>query len=168
MIMKRKEKSGENKTRRAFLKSIWKYLGIIALLEAGVVSFSLMRTHSARMGNKGKYLKTVGSLDDFPQGTVMPIRSGRFFMIRLEDGGLMAVSMICTHLGCTVNWDPSEFVFKCPCHSSVFDRWGNEIKSPATRPLNYYKVLVREGKVIVDLEKFLVRKKFDPSVVTYV
>ena len=166
--MKRKEKDQESATRREFLKILWRYLGIIALLETGVVSFSLMGARSSRMNRKGKYLKTVGSLSDLPPGTVMPIRSGRFYIIRLEDGGLMAVSMVCPHLGCTVNWDSVEHIFKCPCHSSAFDRFGNVIKSPATKTLNYFKVLVENGKIKVDLEHYLVRKKFDPSVVTYV
>jgi cytochrome b6-f complex iron-sulfur subunit len=153
--------------RRAFLKSIWKYLGLLAVVEAIVVSFSLMRTRSSQSNLEPQNLKAVGSLSDIPPGTLIPFRTGRFFLIRLDDGGLMAISMICSHLGCTVNWDASDSVFKCPCHSSSFDKFGNVIKSPASKALNYHKVLVKEGMVMVDLKNILVKQKFDPGVVTY-
>jgi cytochrome b6-f complex iron-sulfur subunit len=153
--------------RRVFLKSIWKYLGILALLEAVVISFSMMKGRANRSGPESRNLKAVGNLSDIPPGTIMPFRSGRFYLIRLDDGGLMAVSMICSHLGCTVNWDASENIFKCPCHSSSFDKYGNVIKSPATKALNYHKVLLNEGNILVDTENIMVKQKFDAEVVTY-
>ena len=153
--------------RRAFLKTIWKYLGLVALIEAIVISFSLMRSKSTRAQMEARNLKTVGNLSDIPPGTIMPFRSGRFYLIRLDDGGLMAVSMICSHLGCTVNWDAADKVFKCPCHASSFDKWGNVIKSPATKSLNYHRVLVRDEMVFVDMENIIVKQKFEPGVLTY-
>ena len=153
--------------RRDFLKSIWKYLGILALLEAIVISFSMVRSRASRSVQERRNLKKVGKLSDIPPGTIMPFRSGGFYLIRLDDGGLMAVSMICSHLGCTVNWDASEDVFKCPCHSSSFDRLGNVIKSPATKALNYHKVLLQDGIIMVDTDNVMVRQKFEPGVITY-
>ncbi len=155
-------------SRRDFLKSIWKYLGLIALIEGIILSFSMMRSRSSNKRLKSENLKPFVSLANVPPGSVIPFRSGRFYLIRLEDGGLMAISMICTHLGCTVNWDMTDNVFKCPCHASSFDKQGNVIKSPATRALNYHRVQIENGQVFVDLENYLIRKKFDPSVVTYI
>jgi cytochrome b6-f complex iron-sulfur subunit len=159
----------ENKeSRREFLNSIWKYLGLIAMLEAVVISLTMMRSRTSKGNERKGGMKPIASLANVPPGSVIPFRSGRFYLIRLEDGGLMAISMICTHLGCVVNWDMIDNVFKCPCHASSFDKLGNVIKSPATRALNYHRVRVENGQVLVDLENFLVRKKFDPSVVTYI
>ncbi len=155
-------------SRREFLNSAWKILGIVAVLEAVVLSFSMMRTRSSGGSGEKKLMKAAGNLADLPPGTVMSFRSGRFFLVRLDDGGLLALSMVCSHMGCTVNWDASEKVFKCPCHASSFDRLGNVIKSPAARALNYHKVIVENGRIMVDLNRFIVRKEFDPSVVTYV
>jgi cytochrome b6-f complex iron-sulfur subunit len=155
-------------SRRSFLKSTWKYLGIVALLEAVVVSFSMMKTRSSGTTLDQKNLKVIGSLSEIPPGTLIPFRSGHFFLLRLDNGGLMAISMTCSHLGCTVNWDATENIFKCPCHSSSFDRMGNVIKSPAAKALNYHRVIVENGTIMVDLDNLMVRQKFDPSVVTYV
>lgn len=50
-----------------------------------------------------------------------------------EEGKIFALSLVCTHLGCTVNVTPGNLV--CPCHGSVFDRQGVVLKGPADRPL---------------------------------
>src|SRR5688572_17172981 len=41
------------------------------------------------------------------------------WMIKME-GRLVALSNICTHLGCIPNWLPAELKFKCPCHGSGY------------------------------------------------
>ena len=160
-----KEKIKNILTRREFLNSLWKYLGILAILEGVILSFSMMRSRSSAVKESNLY-KSAGKLADIPRGSVMPFRSARFFLVRRDDGGLMAISMVCSHLGCTVNWDASEQLFKCPCHASVYDSLGNVVKSPATKALNYHRVIVENGEVLVDLGNFIVRKEFDPSVVT--
>lgn len=154
-------------TRRSFLKSAWKYLGVIALLEGVWIALSMMKNKQGTSSLEERNLKTVGKLSEIPTGTLIPFRTGRFFLLRLDDGGLIAISMICSHLGCTVNWDASEGLFKCPCHSSCFDRLGNVVKSPASKGLNYHKILVKDGVILVDVENVMVRQAFDPSVVTY-
>lgn len=163
-----KETLKERLSRREFLNSIWKYLGVLAILEALVISFSMMRARTVAGTQRSKLYKSAGKLADLAPGTMVPFRSGRFFLLRLDDGGLLALSMVCSHMGCTINWDASEKVFKCPCHASVFDKLGNVVKSPASRALNYHKVIIENGEIMVDLENFITKKEFDPSVVTYV
>ena len=64
--------------------------------------------------------------------------------MRLDDGGLLALSCKCTHLGCTVPWVEKEKKFLCPCHASAFDITGNVINSPAARALDTFPVSDRE------------------------
>jgi cytochrome b6-f complex iron-sulfur subunit len=50
-----------------------------------------------------------------------------------EDGRIYALSLVCTHLGCTVNVTAGDLV--CPCHGSVFNRQGVVLQGPAAYPL---------------------------------
>lgn len=69
-----------------------------------------------------------------------------------KDGDeIVALSPICTHLGCTVNWNANEDYpdqYYCPCHDGRFEKDGTNIKgTPPTRPLDYYDVEVRDGAI---------------------
>ncbi len=58
-----------------------------------------------------------------------------------------ALSLVCTHLGCTVAFDNTNDVFNCPCHGSKFDGQGGVLNGPAATPLNKLKVAVN-GSVL--------------------
>jgi cytochrome b6-f complex iron-sulfur subunit len=64
----------------------------------------------------------------------------------------IALSPICTHLGCTVEVEPARIV--CPCHGSTYDRQGNVLQGPAQRPLARYAVeTTADGVLVIDLGK---------------
>jgi len=54
---------------------------------------------------------------------------------RDEDGVLHAVSPVCTHLGCQLNWNSGDRSWDCPCHGSRFSPDGEILQGPAVRPL---------------------------------
>jgi cytochrome b6-f complex iron-sulfur subunit len=71
-----------------------------------------------------------------------------------NEGRFVAMSNICTHLGCVPTWLPAENKFKCPCHGSGYYPNGINFEGPAPRPLERFKVTLNsEGKVIVDKSK---------------
>ncbi len=86
------------------------------------------------------------------QKNTIPLRGALVFkrsrvaVIRGEDD-VYALSLVCTHLGCTVNVTAENLI--CPCHGSVFDRAGNVIKGPAERPLPRLTVEERGNKLVV-------------------
>lgn len=49
------------------------------------------------------------------------------------ESGFRALSLVCTHLGCTVEKSPDGFT--CPCHGSRFDANGNVLLGPARKAL---------------------------------
>ncbi|SFV00918.1 ubiquinol-cytochrome c reductase iron-sulfur subunit [Alicyclobacillus macrosporangiidus] len=81
----------------------------------------------------------------------------RAWVILQEDGSPLAMSPICTHLGCQVNGtlgpdgkpEPSQdgqWWFHCPCHGSKYTVYGIQSPgSPAPRPLDVHKVKVDEA-----------------------
>lgn len=52
--------------------------------------------------------------------------------------GFSALSLVCTHLGCTVGENAQGFA--CPCHGSRFDAAGNVLHSPAAKSLQPLRV----------------------------
>ncbi len=71
--------------------------------------------------------------------------------VRQTDQGVEALSSRCTHLGCTVRYEPATRRFPCPCHGSVFDLEGQVLHGPAERPLERYPVRVVNGHLYVEV-----------------
>jgi cytochrome b6-f complex iron-sulfur subunit len=154
--------------RRNFLKKVWKVLGLVAAAELLFFLFSLLKpTREINKSKPGSTLRVIGNVEEFAPGSVTPDRINRIYIVRENDGGFLALSIICPHLGCSVLWDETKRQFDCPCHSSAFDQHGVVLSSPAPRPLDYYPVIIAEGKVTVDLTQKAKRKKFEQQQVTY-
>jgi thiosulfate dehydrogenase [quinone] large subunit len=67
-------------------------------------------------------------------------------LIRLPDGTLSALSAICTHAGCTVDYQGGVLV--CPCHGSQFSAsTGAVLQGPATAPLPRRRVKQVKGEI---------------------
>ncbi|CAN5291701.1 hypothetical protein BH09BAC5_BH09BAC5_21100 [soil metagenome] len=57
-------------------------------------------------------------------------------------GSYIAVSVTCTHNGCSVNYTGSSNHFSCPCHGALFDANGSVLNGPATTPLTQYNCAI--------------------------
>ena len=67
-------------------------------------------------------------------------------LIRLPDGKLSALSAICTHAGCTVDYQGG--LLACPCHGSQFSAaTGAVLQGPATVPLPRRRVKQVDGEI---------------------
>jgi len=62
----------------------------------------------------------------------------------LQPGDREALSLACTHQGCTVHPD-AEGTFHCPCHGAMYDSTGKVLRGPAQQDLPRFKVLARAG-----------------------
>ena len=51
-----------------------------------------------------------------------------------EDAETHVMSARCTHMGCTVKWNPGEHTFDCPCHGSRFGPTGEVVNGPGGAP----------------------------------
>jgi Rieske Fe-S protein len=137
--------------RRDFFNKSWKWLGVIAGLEVLGMTTGFM--FSGKSGNSAspKQLLEAGPADSFAKNSVSAFMGGRFYLARLQDGGFIALSLRCTHLGCSIAWEPEKNRFICPCHSSAFDISGEVLNPPAVRALDYYPVMIENGIVKVDI-----------------
>jgi cytochrome b6-f complex iron-sulfur subunit len=99
---------------------------------------------------------------DYPPGVTFD-SDHRLFVIR-EENALSAVSAVCTHLGCTVQWKQDKTEFACPCHGSRFHGDGTVLGGPAPRPLSWYALSVSpDGYLEVDAaEEVAVGSRYTP------
>ncbi len=70
-------------------------------------------------------------------------------LINTLNGELLAFNAVCTHLNCTVQYDPQAKYIWCPCHNGHFDLKGSVISGPPPRPLEEYKVNIRGDEIVV-------------------
>jgi cytochrome b6-f complex iron-sulfur subunit len=161
-------RSSQSPPRRSFLTILWTCLGIVAIGEiiAVIINF-LSPGKTGKKYRESGIIIEAGHADKFPINSVTANVQGKFYLCRMEDGGFMALSSKCTHLGCTVPWVDKDQKFACPCHGSSFDITGKVISSPAPRPLDIYRLNIENNIVKVDISKSIKRVDFQKSQVVY-
>ena len=71
-------------------------------------------------------------------------------LIHHEDGTWVALTAVCTHLGCTVQYEPQANRIHCACHGGVYDPYtGANVSGPPPKPLKLFKVAVNAAGVDV-------------------
>ena len=120
-------------------------LGAAGLLGLG----GLLRFLDYQAEPPRKTVIDVGAASQYPPGSRTTLPQIPALLISGTDG-FTALSLVCTHLGCTV--EPAENGFRCPCHGSRYDAQGNVQKGPARQALKRLKVEVSaQGRVLVHL-----------------
>lgn len=141
-------------TRREFmglgvaLAAAWAAFTASALVGLGAIVRFMAPPYTPKKSPRFR----AGKLDDYPTVDVYTDfkQSEQVWIVHLPNNRLVALSTICTHLGCTPSWLPNDQKFKCPCHGSGFRMSGINFEGPAPRPLPRYKIELRDGVVWVD------------------
>jgi len=69
------------------------------------------------------------------------------------DGEYHALSAVCTHLSCTVQYRSDLHEVWCACHNGLYDLTGRNVSGPPPRPLEAYQVHVRGDEVVVSRKR---------------
>ena len=152
-------------TRRSFLKLGIGALAAVAALEAGGATVVYLQSSAAEAELGG--VVNAGPATAFPHGSVTQFADSRFFLVRADDGGFLALYRRCPHLGCTIDWEDGRAHFNCPCHASSFDFYGNFDSPPVPRPLDTFDVVIRDGDVLVDTGAARQRSTFSTAQLVY-
>jgi cytochrome b6-f complex iron-sulfur subunit len=147
-------------SRRKFIAYGWIIAAAVVVGEliGGTLAFLWPR----RRGAKTEKIFIAGKAADFKVGEVVDFRREKTFVVKLE-GGFLAISAICPHLHCIVNWNAVIKEFECPCHGAKFNQFGEVVAGPPPRPLDLHKIEITAGNVVIDTERVIERQKFDPS-----
>lgn len=81
-------------------------------------------------------------LDDMKEetGAVIEAEGGKVGVYKKEDGTLILVHPVCTHLGCMLTWNDADKTWDCPCHGSRFDKEGRVLQGPAMQDLGRIEI----------------------------
>jgi len=70
-------------------------------------------------------------------------------VVRRSGGGLIALSAVCSHMGCIVQWEKDRQDFLCPCHGGHYTAEGVVLSGPPPRPLTKLPFTVANGVITV-------------------
>ncbi len=70
-------------------------------------------------------------------------------LLRTAEGEYRAMSAVCTHLNCTVQYRNDLRQVWCACHNGTYDLNGRNVSGPPPRPLELYDVHVRGQEIYV-------------------
>ncbi|RMG04051.1 MAG: Rieske (2Fe-2S) protein [Nitrospirae bacterium] len=133
--------------RRNFLKSL---LGVFGVSAAVSFIYPLIRflTPEAQSARKAQVKISRKKL---PPGAAVKamLNDKPIIVIHHPNKGYIALSRVCTHLGCLVDYDRAVDRLICPCHGANFTVDGTVISGPAPSPLREYPLVVKGKDIIV-------------------
>jgi cytochrome b6-f complex iron-sulfur subunit len=136
--------------RRGFLDFIIGGSLIVAM--GGVVNtlFKYFKPPKELIGGGSSANEVVLPLSEVSIGEAKKIKfKGEPFIIIRKATAIFALSAVCTHLGCLVNWEKDSGEIVCPCHGAKFDLNGNVKGGPAPRPLKTASAKIINDKIII-------------------
>lgn len=137
----------ENAGRRKFLGLC---LGGVVTGALAAVMYPLYRYLAPRPADNSAG-KVVIPLKDVPDGDAkfFEFAGASAVLVRKSGGGLVALSAVCTHLGCIVQWEKGKQEFLCPCHGGLYTADGAVISGPPPKPLPKLPFTVANDTIII-------------------
>lgn len=143
---------GEVKTRRAFLAAVGA-AGLAYTVAMGYPIYRYLASPQEMAASIAAVTQvTLKDAQKLPLGSVLMFKFGPSpaMLIHHEDGRWIALTAVCTHLGCTVQYEPAADRIHCACHGGVYNPYtGANVSGPPPRPLKLFKVIVNDASVDV-------------------
>ncbi|MBW4519822.1 MAG: ubiquinol-cytochrome c reductase iron-sulfur subunit [Scytolyngbya sp. HA4215-MV1] len=147
--------------RREFLS--WVSVGVLASSLPAAIAACTKQPETTSASPTESPLATSPRPDGFiPVGTVAQMDQQGFLSNKQSAAGavivvrdpkqankIVALSSVCTHKGCTVEWQKNQALLTCPCHNSAFGIDGSVKKAPATKPLATFAAKIDGDMVLV-------------------
>jgi cytochrome b6-f complex iron-sulfur subunit len=141
-----------NPTRRAFL-GVATAAGLCYVGAIGYPIYRYLASPAEMAANETAVTEvTLDKAQDLPVATALMFKFGSSpaMLIHGADDSWVAFSAVCTHLGCTVKFEPQLNRIHCSCHGGVYDpHTGKNVSGPPPKPLKVYKVSVGATNVVV-------------------
>jgi cytochrome b6-f complex iron-sulfur subunit len=137
--------------RRTFLRTM---AGLLSAVYAAFLGYPVYRYLSSPVEKSAEEASlTMVTLQDglqLPKGTAKMFKFGSrpSLLIHHQDDTWTSFSAVCTHLGCTVQYEAGNQRIHCACHGGVYDpRSGKPTAGPPPKGLAVYRVEIKDGQV---------------------
>ncbi len=125
-------------------------IGAISLTAAGS-GILMLDFLSPKVVLERSQVFNAGALENYSPGTVTLNAENRTYIIREKEGGIYAISAVCTHLGCLTRWNENNGMITCPCHGAKYSKTGSVIEGPTSKTLPRFSICLNENnEIIVD------------------
>jgi cytochrome b6-f complex iron-sulfur subunit len=170
-------------TRRSFFLLMAALGATVASLFGGIKVLDFL--FPGATGEEPLVFKVDADPSTITIGNPLQITAKRVSIVR-DDGGIYAVKLVCTHLGCTPNYvtnvasgtgndagnearakkagqrkdsEQQTNGWACPCHGSRYFIDSTNFYGPAPRPMDWVDVqFAPDGKLVVDRGKLVVQR----------
>ena len=132
--------------RRSFLKTILAIFGATTVASFVYPLFRYLTPPAA--SEKSKTLSIAKQEIPLGEAKEVVVNGVPALILNRPGKGLIAVSRVCTHLGCLVQYDKENKQLLCPCHAGTYDLEGNIVSGPPPKPLPKLPLRV-EGETII-------------------
>ena len=133
--------------RRAFLQKTLAFLGLTTLASFLYPLFKYFSPPVEEIGAKRLVLAKKEILLGEAKEIVFNNTPG--VVINRPDQGYIALSRVCTHLGCLVDYQKDKKKLLCPCHAGAYDLGGNVTSGPPPKPLQQLPLRVEGDSIII-------------------
>jgi cytochrome b6-f complex iron-sulfur subunit len=140
--MGKDEKQGSNRREMIAVGSAFGLMGLAAAGTGGALFKFMFPVVS--YGTPQKFLVSIEDIPDV--GDELIFEYQKTVLRRQSETEVAAISLVCTHLGCTVN--RVETGFQCPCHGSQYDTDGIVVGGPAPKTLPWLEIKKVPGNQI--------------------
>ena len=141
---------GTTMPRRSFLG---RFLGVAASMLGAAVVYPVLRYLSPPRIPEAVTNRVLAAKVSELTGEgwkVFPFGSEPGILVKVGSGEYRAFSATCTHLQCTVQYDPGAHRIWCACHNGQYDLNGRNVSGPPPRPLTPFKVQVDGDDIYVE------------------
>ncbi len=137
----------DTKGRRQFLGLC---LGGFAAGAFAAIAYPVFRYLSPKseQGEKGKVTIQLSELSA-DGAKFFQFAGSSAVLVRRKGGDMIALSAVCTHLGCIVQWHKESEEFICPCHAGRYSPDGAVVSGPPPKPLPRLPIAVVNGTITV-------------------
>jgi Rieske Fe-S protein len=145
-------------TRRNFI--VWYLAGLLSaiavVIPAGLLVYAWPKATGGKVREQNVTVTLDRPLDQLQENQALQFNSPPNTGFKMVNGGgdnypgkvtfgayairvaneIIILSVTCSHLGCSVQFDNSAHTFNCPCHGSIFNIDGQVLHGPALAPLS--------------------------------